>query len=399
MPFESDDGIFEASKEIICRDGLSGLSLRSLSSRLNISASGLVYRFSSRDGLIGGLMDRFAGDMASIWVDRLAVLPSSSSPADLPALSRAILLDQAMRHEAEIRALWECEIAGAGLASAQQAVSELRSHARSFWETCFTRMGMEAGLAPAWAGSMHTLERLLVVSGLSLEGRVWVDQAVARLYERLEGLSPSAPGDSVYRGMAEQGLEGFRDIEAEEGSTPSRIIVAACEQILSEGCAGLSHRSVAKRAGVSLSSTTHHFKTLNHILLAAFWRIYSDAVQKAEAAQIVDQSLSTEAFIDRVFPRLGGENCSGRSASDAMEDIILTASRKPGMQKIAIALFALMGGTSERILNWVNDTDTVFDRFDGHVFRLVLSGTKAASQLTGAGQIEEETKAFLRAFL
>lgn len=54
-----------------------------------------------------------------------------------------------------------------------------------------------------------------------------------------------------------------------------RVIAATEEVLLAFGLEGLTHRAVAKQAGVPLGSTTYYFATLNDLRYAALQRVVS----------------------------------------------------------------------------------------------------------------------------
>jgi TetR/AcrR family transcriptional regulator, regulator of biofilm formation and stress response len=64
------------------------------------------------------------------------------------------------------------------------------------------------------------------------------------------------------------------------------IVRAALEVVGERGIAALTHRAVAERAGVSLSSTTYHFASKAAIVEAALRRV-ADADQQAAADAVV----------------------------------------------------------------------------------------------------------------
>ncbi|MAT93693.1 MAG: hypothetical protein CME59_13930 [Halioglobus sp.] len=61
---------------------------------------------------------------------------------------------------------------------------------------------------------------------------------------------------------------------AARASTRARMLDAALAIIIEEGIRAVRHRAVAKRAGVSLGSTTYHFASIEELIISAFehWR-------------------------------------------------------------------------------------------------------------------------------
>lgn len=65
-----------------------------------------------------------------------------------------------------------------------------------------------------------------------------------------------------------------RSREQQREKTRARMLQATLEIIIEDGMRAVRHRAVAKRAGVSLGSTTYHFKTIEDLIISAFryWR-------------------------------------------------------------------------------------------------------------------------------
>ena len=74
--------------------------------------------------------------------------------------------------------------------------------------------------------------------------------------------------------------------------TKQQILTGALEVLATKGVSGTTHRAVAKAAGVSLSTTTYHFESLEDMLVRAFDLIATNWSDKLETA------LGT--FIERV---------------------------------------------------------------------------------------------------
>ncbi|AXH96658.1 TetR/AcrR family transcriptional regulator [Ornithinimicrobium avium] len=86
-----------------------------------------------------------------------------------------------------------------------------------------------------------------------------------------------------------------------------RDVVAAVVAILAEaGFEGLSLRSVASRAGVSLGAVQHHFPTKAQMVTAALTSIAAEATQRlGELEQIPDPGERLHALVERLLPSSG----------------------------------------------------------------------------------------------
>lgn len=379
MPFDIQDDLFTPAMTIMCREGLEGLSLRALAGDVGVSPSSLIYKFKSRDGLVFAVLDGVVAKAQAIWAGRTEDLPDVClQKADFLALSQAVLVDQLVHHRCNVQVSWEFELKSALDPRMREQIWCVREAELSFWERCFQCAGLDLRLVPAWSGLIRMLERLLLVSDIALAQLVWAQRAILRLYERLFDKQIEHKGDCHWRLAAEQNQAGGFVVPKDVTGTPYKIIRAASEQILLDGCGSLSHRSIAARGKVSLSSMTHHFETLEEIMMTAFGSMYEDARLQAQAAPELERSYTKAAFIRDVLPKLSGRNQNGLAASVAQEDVILTASRRAHMRDVSIALFALMGATSSQIMQAIDDPSHPIDRFDAHVFRLVMAGMKVS---------------------
>jgi len=386
--------------DLLVEQGLAGLTIRAVAARTKVSASSLVYRYKNRDGVLKAVMQAVMRSDESLWQTRReTLLHKELTRRDLPSLARSIYIEQAIVYRTAYLALWEFELAAERDPLLRGSVLAWRQQDIDFWEDCFGRVGLDVNLAPLWASGLLALFRVLLLAPPSSISLSWIEDTVARLFERLTGEQPSRKTDSVWRQMAETPVSRPVDLPEDESSTPYRIISAASAVILQNGLDGLTHRSIAERASVSLSSMTHHFKALEDIIIAAFWKIYRDARAQAEVVPKLRGRYSREEFLTDILPRLGGENQTGQAAASAMESILLRATRRPPMQETAIALFALMGATSTSFLQSLSDAERDFDRLDGHVFRLVLSGTKTLQGARTLGDPGGPHYQFVRAFI
>ena len=71
---------------------------------------------------------------------------------------------------------------------------------------------------------------------------------------------------------------GTRETQREQ--TRARILQAVLDIAVEEGMRAVRHRAVAKRAGVSLGSTTYHFSSIEDLVTSAFhyWRMQKKVV-------------------------------------------------------------------------------------------------------------------------
>lgn len=65
---------------------------------------------------------------------------------------------------------------------------------------------------------------------------------------------------------------------ARRGETRAKMLDAALDIMIEDGIRAVSHRAVAKRAGVALGSTTYHFSGIEELIISAFQHWQSRAL-------------------------------------------------------------------------------------------------------------------------
>lgn len=68
--------------------------------------------------------------------------------------------------------------------------------------------------------------------------------------------------------------------ESQREQTRARILQAVLDIVVDDGMRAVRHRAVAKKAGVSLGSTTYHFSSIEDLITSAFhyWRLQKKVV-------------------------------------------------------------------------------------------------------------------------
>lgn len=100
------------------------------------------------------------------------------------------------------------------------------------------------------------------------------------------------------------------------------LIDATLTVIERDGVGGVSHRAVAKVAGVSPSAAIHHFSTLDDLLVAALIKANEDSIAAVDA--VVD----VEGFAKLLAEQVGEH----RSRFVAVYELYLLAARRPALR-------------------------------------------------------------------
>jgi TetR/AcrR family transcriptional regulator, regulator of biofilm formation and stress response len=126
----------------------------------------------------------------------------------------------------------------------------------------------------------------------------------------------------------------------EDGRKTRAAIVAATLRVLrDDGIGSLTHRAVAREAGVSLALTTYHFATKENLIAEALNVAAAETLEglREAAASDAGGALTPESVADRLsdmtMERLGDE----RLAVFAVVELSLAAARRPQLHGAAAA--------------------------------------------------------------
>ncbi|MFG2297982.1 TetR/AcrR family transcriptional regulator [Streptomyces sp. NPDC048603] len=116
-----------------------------------------------------------------------------------------------------------------------------------------------------------------------------------------------------------------------------RIAEVALEVIADRGLEGLTHRAIAERADVSLSSTTYHFADREALIHAALDlaadRFAAQVRRWAEEFEGLDREQLAERLTDGVLAYIGDDGT--RSAAVVEYELHVAALRRPELREAA----------------------------------------------------------------
>ena len=105
--------------------------------------------------------------------------------------------------------------------------------------------------------------------------------------------------------------------------TRLNILRATLRVIASAGRVGVTHRAVAKEAGVSLSLTTYYFKDLSELLIEAF-RLHKHELHEQLAPRLVANQVEVDLLLEcRRRNDTEGERRAILSIADQLSDFVI----------------------------------------------------------------------------
>lgn len=217
----------------------------------------------------------------------------------------------------------------------------------------------------------------------------WALSLLSRFAERACGHAPSEASDSVFRAMTERAATLSAPQQVSDHGTAQKILDTAVRLILEEGPEAVTHRAIAKAAGLSVSSVLHFFGARQAFLAAAFRAIYDRARYRAVPETPTGRTLTAEMLIGSLKAKSQDEQAAVLKDFAAMNGLILFAARNADTEMIARGFLARMGATSIHLLEALRQPRGIIGRLDAQMFSMALHQIRTLS-LAGALDPEME---------
>lgn len=222
--------------------------------------------------------------------------------------------------------------------------------------------------------------------------RAALDETAAGLAAWLSG-EPAPP--APWREFAHAEATRSMPDEPDHDPVTARIRTAAAELIGMAGGGGLTHRAVADRAGVTLGTVSHKFRTKSALLEAAFEESYCTLIRSLsisvpsspplQAARVVTDSLEAVARSPRAVGR---------------DELFVAAARDPSLSAFGAQLRYLRGRSSRATLQGILGESRNASIVEGALFSSFLSSILRtySGKFEGASdsQVESEVVVLMR---
>jgi len=126
-----------------------------------------------------------------------------------------------------------------------------------------------------------------------------------------------------------------------------RIAVAAAQIVETAGFAELTHRTVARQAGVTTGSVTHHFRTIEDLVTGA---IRGQVQMLTDAATAAGGPMPEPITVERFFQGIARHVIDDPPASPLRRRLFLAAVRRPELAGAGAIIRFSHGGTARDIL-------------------------------------------------
>lgn len=118
-----------------------------------------------------------------------------------------------------------------------------------------------------------------------------------------------------------------------------RILAATMAMIGEQGLQAVTHRAVARKAGVSLGAISHHFPTRGDLLRSTLRHGAAIEVARLErlALTLQSQAFETRAWVHAMATALGGDLRRNPTRHLAQYELLLACARDPELRELSRA--------------------------------------------------------------
>ncbi|MEU1520863.1 TetR family transcriptional regulator [Nocardia rhamnosiphila] len=131
----------------------------------------------------------------------------------------------------------------------------------------------------------------------------------------------------------------------------AQIIEATLEIVRRDGATGVTHRTVAKEAGITTSLTLYYFATLDDLLIAALTSVTDEYTRRIR--HLIDTADDPLTGLAELIAESGGP---GRERALAERELSTLAARRPALRPIARRW---RDNVAELARTQTDDTDTI----------------------------------------
>ena len=362
-----EEAIIDAAIDIVVDNGLSGLTLRPLASRLGVSVAVISARMGSKDGLIDRIVD-LAAQRDQRFFARWSGLAADVGPED--TVARAAVADLAFRDwvsagRRQAIVLVELVHHHALQRAPSPRLDRWLARASAFWSSLIFGSPV---LAPALTDV--ALGYVLDEAGFALGAGDDPAYALLRVLclQRLAGgglARADGPGREIERLIP---LLEPDDLPGGGPDDPKRRHIAdsAAGIIVSQGMNAATHRSVALAAGVPASTVVYHFGGRAALLVAGLHAViarFHGARDRARAGAVAP-----------------GDDLEARDLVKATSMIALASLREPSLRPHALDMRRRRGenirAADLAALGFGPDAMSRFDRAAAQVISIALFGMR-----------------------
>lgn len=348
VPHPGVDRLVAAAAQQVATRGLVAASSRSIAQEAGVAASAINYKFGGIERLFCSVFEhgsRWSQPWMAQCFEEVAALPKGPASAAL-ALEHVIA-----GWTGENR--WLALLYQEGLASMPGA-GPVAAWTRS-WQDFWGGVAEALGLSEIDGRLMHLFFESEALYNLSTWSPALERAALREMCQHVAAVYLGAPATAWPGGALEEAERASGVLR--EGAVPpaaEKIVEAAAEVVEERGLSALTHRAVARKAGVTTGSVTHHFRTMES-LIAGTIRGQVVAMQRdpGGAPHRPSAALPPVLTADQLFAGMADYLVTDRPWGPALRrrHLFLATLRRPDLVASAAVIRFAHGGTLRSILD------------------------------------------------
>lgn len=380
------------------RGGVAAATGRAITRASGVSPALINYRFGSLAGLFTALDERVAARLNEGAQAACADLPQPAEVCVAPPIAAAVLAVCLWRAGRPTARLAEVLLAENELSGRFGAVARAEAGALHRIVTAVTAQAAETPSHLLWLGVIRMATLCLTLAPGSVIASGLAYDLLARTEQRMSRVPVAGPVSAFRqaaeaRGAVALGPPGAGFGAEVEGLDP-RVLPTLVELLRENGPSAATHRAIAERAGVSVSSITRAFASRTDLMSEAYRAMYREALLTHASAIRDTTPVSPTAFVTR----LTSATISDVAATERqLRALILEAAWFQGHPEIGLGIFARYGLNTEHILRAVTGLRPDVDRMDAFIQRAAMAGLAALRGQPEALQVPRALQAWLAA--
>lgn len=362
---DPSDPMIVATAEIIASEGLSAVRSREIARRSGESPAAINRRFGSQDALMReamiygtqqecGRLEGLIAQLRSLRISKILypdVLFSVLNETHFVEPEAAAFRWTVFAHE-------DSDLIPA------EAVTKLSGTLDVLWSEVAKLIGATSRDGLVLRSALEGFARGMLITQNPFIFRGWTQELCRRLIARLHGDRVNIDGPSWRDQLVARANEFDASVVANFTESKAMIVKAASSCLVKMPLHSVTHRSIASEAGISLSSMTHHFRSLEEILWFGCLRMITQLVDADDGGRLTTQTHSTSEFA-HAFMRIS--KSASATKIDRLEQIQLYCHHKESFRALGDQFLLRQGQNSAQILTNMSDLAGVYDRLDAAI--------------------------------
>jgi len=359
------DPLTKATAEIIASEGLSAVRSREIARLSGESAASINRRFGSQDALVREAMIYGTQQECGRLEHLIAQLQSLRPPEGFyPDVLIAVLNETHFAAPEAAAFRWTVFAHEDSDLIPSETVGQLSHTLDALWGEVAQLIGSASQDGLVLRSVLEGFARGVLITQNPLIFRGWTHELCRRLIARLHGDQVHTDGPSWRDQLVARANEPEAAALANFTDTKATIVEAAAACLVKMPLESITHRSIANEAGVSLSSMTHHFRSLEEILWFGCLRMITQLIDVDDGGRLTTQTHSISEFADG-FMRIS--NSATVTKLDRLEQIQLYCHHKESFRDFGDQFLLRQGQNSAQVLANISDFGDEYDRLDAAI--------------------------------